>query len=381
MHTREWRKCGSVMRPPDIPSNPNQIYKDDFVSMLDWLGLPLQRPRIVPPPMAALNERQMNGTHHTRISSQLAALPGMDVFRLFPTPRREVAVDLLFQPRETLTPQLWCGVSLRVATTIQKDGRAVFNRPSAKRFRVEQRAWDLADVFYDASRDKWFVVGEPINTPTVNLRHGGNGRFDGCHVEHSSVAEVLAKLYEERPLFTKQEWLLRNTVSEKDEKSVRALVDLWRLLYDPCSVNVCFPTSGVECHNLELNEKRVLHRCAQFSLDKKTDKGLALTLCKKFGGHRFPYSDTDNIDFVSHLVTDATGQPQLCFLFPKTVLIERKIFHTTGSDDGGQMTIGINIPGRRVRTSGWQHDFFLDLREPDNLWDTRKKFLKILNSD
>ena len=41
---REWRALGAV-RPPDIPSNPNVTYREQWAGLHDWLGLPHPRAR------------------------------------------------------------------------------------------------------------------------------------------------------------------------------------------------------------------------------------------------------------------------------------------------------------------------------------------------
>ena len=35
----EWRNfCKSNLRPDNLPANPNKVYKDEWISMGDWLG-------------------------------------------------------------------------------------------------------------------------------------------------------------------------------------------------------------------------------------------------------------------------------------------------------------------------------------------------------
>lgn len=106
--TRDWRKLTSAIRPPNIPANPERVYKEEWKGMRDWLGLTesstwhrsLRRP---PPEIVPLDSRLERFSSHNLALERFVQFARADPavqFDIFLMPRLST-VSLLFQPRDT----------------------------------------------------------------------------------------------------------------------------------------------------------------------------------------------------------------------------------------------------------------------------------------
>lgn len=381
--TRDWRGLTSEKRPANVPSRPQCVYKDEWRGLRDWLGgtpgiTRYRETRGPPPEIAPLEER--SGHCCAKHVDALRSFHGMlfsggcePLFRFFLMPKSST-ITYLFQPRDTVTPNLWGAVALHAGSYKTKHGRTTFHRPP--------RPSQSVEICYDSIEKQWFVIEEPLNVSTVCIlgSGSGSGKYDASLVDPQLFPRILNRLYDtDGDIYTKDEWLRRSCDSWRGSKTIAGVIETMSRLYDPCAVPVAFPALGSH-HNLLLGGRRVLFRIGRNKSHEAASNDVSwdLTFEKAVGKTRVTYEDTDDIDFVVVLVV-AGGQTKGCFFFPKQKLVERKIF-SSRQEGGGVCCLTLLLPpvSRPVHT--WQEEFFIDFGEGEMSPKSRRRFLEILKS-
>lgn len=125
------------------------------------------------------------------------------------------------------------------------------------------------------------------------------------------------------------------------------------------------PEEGDEyfAHRYELSRKQVAFRIA-----KKTPKkaGLFVTTWKRNPNNKIePYSDNDNLDFISIGIVESSKIG--LFVFPKTALIRNKILSSIKHK--GKLGFRVYTPSdepsslQAIKTQNWQCNYFIDITD------------------
>ncbi|PIZ03922.1 MAG: hypothetical protein COY58_06960 [Gammaproteobacteria bacterium CG_4_10_14_0_8_um_filter_38_16] len=114
-----------------------------------------------------------------------------------------------------------------------------------------------------------------------------------------------------------------------------------------------------------LNNHRILFRASKIT---PTKTGQFVTIWKRIhGGPIQPFDEKDPVDFVFISVRSDQNSGQ--FIFPKKILLERKIF--SKNNIGGKRAIRVYAPWdnanskQAAMTKKWQSAFFVDMSHAD----------------
>ena len=392
-NAKEWKQLGSS-RPPNIPSNPQRTYEDDYVDLFDWLGQtpPPSRDPSAKEKIRTAESRENRCFRQIRQASGIAKLLGMaeagaNDFEFFRMPKHAV-VDLLFRRRSSNDYGEWAALHVRTS-------RSLKNRaPTRACFTHMGRATEngCASVCFDYVHDVMHVLpARSIDSISIAISPTDRGgKYDHFRVEPDDLGGTLDRLLAEGPLFTIDEWLESSARSRRDLLVHTSIVQLRRMLYGACGMRMTFPDSAAHIHNAELDGRiRVLQRVAYWWEDRNS---LECKIAKKIGlPFSVPLCVDDGVDLVVIIVNDeASRRVRGCFAFPATVLTARSYFSVDGAGRG-QTKITVYPPGHKSETAAsscgrrtkhsWQEEFWIDLSEAGNsLFRNRQKFKQILSS-
>ena len=394
---KEWRSC--TFRPPNVPSNPDIVYRGLYKSLLDWLGIPCSREaRTATAKKNAATPREVWCTRFVQQQRaietflRLAGTYAPDFH--FEAAPKQSSVDLLFRPKTDSQPPSSDGSesygALHIRSTTHKDkrcSRMVFRRMTCS------RTTGCAVVAWDIVNNNFYVFpagSVPASAVYVSIC-GTRGKYDRRRLEHpDDLSSVLAQVYETSPTRTKQQWGVTCLRLPRDIVQAGTVDRLRSLLYDPCGVGFLYPYGGATIHNAELGGGiKVLHRMAYRRRYKLMDIRYECTVTKLLGRTQVPFDVSDDIDLVALGIVDDTQALCGCYFFPKEVLRTQSILSV--GHEGGRTSLSLYPPfaspsarissGRKriiLAMQKWQEEFYIDLADHEMLAENRKRFQAIL---